>query len=570
MLSNTLFAGLSGMNVAQAKLNVVGNNIANANTVAFKSTRALITPQFYVTDSAGSQPAGDNGGSNPIQRGLGAVVADLERNFQAGAIESTGKATDLAIDGDGFFIVQSDERKYTRDGTFKLNANNFLVTSSGDFVQGYGVDGNFNITTGQLGNLNVPLNVATIAQATTQVRMQGNLNASGDVASGASILTSQELTLLGGAAAPDAATTLVSLAAADDPAVPLFAVGETYTLAGQKGGRALPEQTFTVAAASTLQDLMNFYQRSLGINLDVPDDGNPDTPEAGLVVAPVGAATARIEITGNLGAVNALALNHGSFTSTGGNAPLSFAAGANAAGIQSNPAGESIQTSFIVYDSLGTPVVLNVAAVLESFTEQGSVWRFFAESPDAANGNSILGTGTLSFDTAGRLRQATGTALSVDRAGTGAVSPLTFNLDLAGMTGLTSRTSELVMSNQNGLPVGRLTAFSIGSDGQITGSFSNGATRTLGQIALATFSNRHGLLDRGGNMFVEGANSGAAVIGTPGTLSVGRIVAGSLELSNVDISEEFINLIIASTGFSAASRVISTSDQLLTALLNSR
>src|SRR6478609_625181 len=97
-LSSALFTGLSGLNVNQTKLNVVGNNIANANTVAFKSSRALFKPQFYVTDTGGAPPGGDFGGTNPNQRGLGAEMAAIDKNFGAGSIESTGKATDMAID----------------------------------------------------------------------------------------------------------------------------------------------------------------------------------------------------------------------------------------------------------------------------------------------------------------------------------------------------------------------------------------------------------------------------------------------------------------------------------------
>src|SRR5262245_10494324 len=134
-LTSTLFTGLSGLDVNQTKLNVVGNNIANVNTVAFKSSRALFKPQFYITDNPGSPATGDFGGENPSQRGLGAAVATIEKNFDAGQIEPTGKATDLAIEGDGFFVVQGQEQKYTRDGSFTLNENNQLVTSGGDFVQ---------------------------------------------------------------------------------------------------------------------------------------------------------------------------------------------------------------------------------------------------------------------------------------------------------------------------------------------------------------------------------------------------------------------------------------------------
>src|SRR5437764_10005387 len=100
-LTSALFTGLSGLDVNQTRLNIVGNNIANVNTVAFKSSRALFKPQFYITDAGGSAPTTDFGGTNPDQRGLGASVAAIEKDFTAGAIEPTGKPTDMAIDGEG-------------------------------------------------------------------------------------------------------------------------------------------------------------------------------------------------------------------------------------------------------------------------------------------------------------------------------------------------------------------------------------------------------------------------------------------------------------------------------------
>src|SRR5437660_3215250 len=98
-LSSTLFTGLSGLDVNQQRLNVVGNNIANVNTVAFKSSRALFKPQFYVTDGAGTPPSDSFGGTNPNQRGLGASVAAIDKDWSPGSIEPTGHPTDLAIDG---------------------------------------------------------------------------------------------------------------------------------------------------------------------------------------------------------------------------------------------------------------------------------------------------------------------------------------------------------------------------------------------------------------------------------------------------------------------------------------
>jgi flagellar hook protein FlgE len=569
-LTSTLFTGLSGLNVNQTRLNVVGNNIANVNTVAFKSSRALFTPQFYVTDSAGSAPNGEFGGTNPSQRGLGAVVASIEKNFNPGAIEPTGRATDLAIEGEGFFIVQSHEQRFTRDGSFRLNSANQLVTSSGDRVQGFGVDASGNVVMGRLHDVAIPIGSLTNAEATQNLTLQGNLNASGAVATGASILTSQPLTLLGGAEAPDGSTLLTDLAAAAAPATPLITPGQVFTLKGTKGGRDLEPASFTVDGLSTVGQLLSFFQSALGIDTTAPHNGNPQTPVAGASIEPDAGdpTTARLVLTGNTGEDNRLALTGSAFTASSGGAPFTFADGVNAAGIESNPSGESVHTSFVAYDSLGTPLVINLTMVFEQSSDLGNVWRFYAQSADDTDMNLALGNGTLTFDNEGRLISSSGTTITLDRANTGARTPLSLRMDFNSMTSLTSRTSEMAMTRQDGSPIGTLNAYSIGADGLITGLFTNGLTRTLGMVALATFNNVQGLIDRGGNMFAAGANSGEPVVGSPLAMGAGAVRSGALELSNVDLSEEFINLIISSTGFSAASRVISTSDQLMRELLN--
>jgi flagellar hook protein FlgE len=581
-LTNALFTGLSGLNVNQTKLNVVGNNIANTNTVAFKSSRVLFKPQFYVTDIAGGPPTADFGGQNPSQRGLGAEVATIQKDFSPGSIEPTGRPTDLAIDGDGFFIVQGKDQRYTRDGSFVLNGANQLVTSSGDFVQGFGVDDNNNIVTGSLENITIPLGSLTSAKPTENVKLEGNLNAAGTIATGASILNSQQLTIvngLGAAPAPDGTTLLTDLASTTTSSTALFSVGQTLTLSGKKGGRDLPDLTYTIDATSTLGDLSNFFQQGLGIDTTIPDDGNPLTPTPGVAVEQNG-STSVITITGNLGTDNALSMAGTSLITNNGATPFVFDDnGQNAAGIPSDPNGETVYTSFVAYDSLGTPLTINMTAVLESKADTGNVWRFYASSADdtdaasfdPASGNyvgAILGTGTLTFDSSGKLLDSSGTTLRIDRTATGAATPLNIQLDFDSMTSLTTRGSELVMTEQDGSSTGTLNGFSIGANGIITGSFSNGLTRTLGQVAMATFNNNEGLVDEGGGMYSAGGNSGVPVIGAPQQLGAGSIRSGALELSNVDISAEFINMIIASTGFSASSRVITTSDQLLTELLN--
>lgn len=579
-LTSALFTGLSGLDVNQTKLNVVGNNIANVNTIAFKSSRVLFKPEFYATDATGSPPSADFGGSNPSQRGLGAEVAAIQKDFTAGAIAPTGKNTDMAIDGDGFFVVQGAEQRYTRDGSFNLNSANQLVTSGGDFVQGYQVDKNFNIIPGQLGKITVPLGALTSAQQTTNATFKGNLDANGSVASGASILTSQPLEIVGGGQPdPNGGDLLTNIGVSNGTnTTAAFSTGQAITLAGKKGGRDMAPATFVVTGTNTVSDLMNFMQGNLGIFTQgtgpgqVPDDGNPLTPQPGIdLESPAGdpPGTFRLTVTGNLGTENGLQITGGGFADSTGVSPLTFDDGTNAAGIASDPTGESVHTSFVGYDSLGTPITIGVTAILQSTSTTGNTWRFFTESPDNLAGTQVLDTGTLTFDSSGKLIDSQGTSLNIDRTGTGAKTPMSVDLDFSSMTSLTSTGSQLVMTSQNGNAIGTLNDFSVGADGTVTGSFTNGQTRTLGQVAVATFTNTQGLNDEGGNMFTVGVNSGPALISSPLTLGAGSIRAGALEQSNVDLSSEFVNLITASTGFSAASRVISTSDQLITELLNS-
>jgi flagellar hook protein FlgE len=567
-LTSTLFTGLSGLNVNQTRLNVVGNNIANVNTVAFKASRALFKPQFYVTDSGGT-PADDTfGGSNPSQRGLGAVVATIEKDFSAGSIEPTGKPTDLAIEGDGFFVVQGKDQKFTRDGSFNLNEANQLVTTSGDFVQGYGVDVDQNVQVGQLQNITIPLGSLTQAEATEKATFQGNLNANGAIATGASILDSGPLTTDLGAL-PDATTPLVNLRDPADLATPLFAPS-TLTLAGKRGGRNLSPLTFDITGTSTLGELQAFFNQGMTLDSTV-------TPAAGTSLTPLAtdpATVTRLRITGNVGKENALSLTGSAFSNSANTLGLAFTDD-----VASNPSGESVSTSFVAYDSLGTPLNINVTAVLESKADTGNTWRFYATSAqdtDAAafdptatsHPGAMLGTGTMTFDSDGKLISSTNASLQINRDNTGSGSPLNMAIDFSKMTSLASTESNLTATEVDGSPIGTLSSFTIGANGIITGSFDNGLTRTLGQVAMATFNNPMGLQDVGGNMYTSGANSGEPIVTSPLQLGAGSVRAGALELSNVDLSKEFINLIIASTGFSASSRVITTSDQLLTELLN--
>lgn len=559
-LTTAMFTGLTGMHSNQFKIDTIGDNIANVNTTAFKSSRATFENQFAITLSNGTGPSETSGGTNPMQVGLGSQPSAVQRNFGTGALETTGVPTDMAIEGRGFFILDTpDQRAFTRDGTFRLNANNQLVSADGFHVLGYGVNNDFQIEAGQLTRLSIPIGTLSAARQTREANFDGNLNANGVLATQGTILHSQAF--VDGSGSPVTANTLMTEMI--DPAAPgssLFAEGDVLTITNaKKGDRQLPEVQFEVTAGATLGDFLTRLQSSLGINTDDALDGEPgirisdtDPPGAGVII-----------VEGNAGQANALQLELAAILSSNEAHPTPFRFTETQEAI-----GESVFTSFIVYDSLGTPVQVNLTLVLDNKSNTGNTWRFFAESFDDTDLSPVLGdTGTVRFDTDGEVTTVTNNQLLIDRANTGSVTPMQFTLDFSEVTGLTTRTSTLVMTSQDGFSAGTLTNFAIGKNGVINGTFSNGLTRDLGQITLATFTNQEGLIGGVNNLFYTGPNSGEPVITAPGTLGAGQVLGGALELSNVDLTREFIGLITASTGFSAAGRVISTSNDLLNELL---
>src|SRR5262245_50998313 len=182
-LQTTMTTSLTGLRAAETTIDVAGNNVANANTVGFKESSVNFATQFLQTQSIGSAPTDSRGGTNPRQIGLGAKVAEITPDFTQGTIEISSNPLDLAIQGDGFFIVQGPqgEQLYTRNGQFKTNANNEIVTLTGHRVLGYSVDANFTIQPTGLSPIQIPLGAAAVAQATENVSMTGNLNPNDDI-----------------------------------------------------------------------------------------------------------------------------------------------------------------------------------------------------------------------------------------------------------------------------------------------------------------------------------------------------------------------------------------------------
>ena len=570
------YTALSGMNANAQSINVIGNNIANSNTAGFKSSRVVFSSQFSRTISAGTPPGSTTGGTNPYQVGLGVQIAGTQANFKQGTISGTGDSRDLAIDGDGFFIVrQAETDLYTRAGSFQSNSTNDLVTPDGALVMGYGVDEDFQVNDGTLVPINIPVGTLTIAQATTNVRMSGNLNASGLVSGAGSRITiggssTAGLGLIAGANPPPAAGDVIETASLltdiEDPqaagsGTPLFTTGQVIELRGaEKGNRAIPTARLTIEDTSTVQDLLTFLSDALGLNVDA--GANPDGAIPGVTIDPV---TGIITMNGNTGGVNNLNVSSSDIRLL--NSDGSFASSPLTATDLQNADGESVRTTMVVYDSLGTSLDVDLSMVLVNRDSDGTTWRYYVESPAVSDLNTAIATGTLVFGTDGQPLFETPVPVSLDLSGSGAETPMNFDIAFSGVTSLTDAGSAIAATYRDGSPIGTLTAYAVGTDGVITGTFTNGLTRTLGQLALATFANNEGLVDVGENRYRTGPNSGSPLVSVPLSLGAGQIVGGALEMSNVDLSEEFINLIQASTGYSASARVIQTTNDLMQQLL---
>ena len=203
------------------------------------------------------------------------------------------------MDGDGFFVVRGDGQSYTRDGSFSLNAANQLVNTSGEYVQGYVADEDGNIQTGQLSEITIPIGQTQTAAATENVKLEGNLNANGALATGASVLSSQLITTA--AATVPVGTSLLTDLRDTASGATLFAAGDTLTLDGEKGGRSLGTASFTVTAASTVDELRAFFSGGMGVDETVAVAGAP-TPGATLETDAVDPNSARLFLAGNVGA----------------------------------------------------------------------------------------------------------------------------------------------------------------------------------------------------------------------------------------------------------------------------
>ena len=503
-MGSSMNSAVSGLRAHQQMLDVVGNNIANVNTPGYKAGRTTFSDILSQTVAGATAPSESVGGTDPQQVGLGVRTGAITNLYTQGGILTTNKPTDLAIQGEGFFVLGDGSTSfYTRAGAFEVDAVGSLV----DSVTGYRVQG-------ASGDINISPTATSPPVATTTTFYAGNLDTAAAVSSSYTA-TMAVNDSLGGSHNLD--VTFTKRAAG----VWTYGVSDTdatmSVASGASGVLTFTSSGAISSGATAIGSLVSPFVAPTGLTFIVGVDGAAPQPAVTFTAADTTAALVAARINSN---------------TTGLTASVT-------------PAG----TIQITSDTSGATADLDVDA---AGTANGALG--FAAPWAHPAVSTATGLITLNFTNGAAGAQAVtldfGSAASTTSV-TGFDSPSTLALD-----------------SQDGYASGTLQAFSIGTTGSIDGTFSNGRVQAMGTLRLATFSNPAGLSKVGSNLFRETSNSGVANVGDAGTGRRGTLAPGSLEGSNVDLADEFTKLIVAQRGFQANARVITTSDEVLTEAVN--
>lgn len=456
-MMRSMYSAVSGLRVHQNKMDVIGNNIANVNTVGYKKGQATFQEVFSQVVRGASAPQGGKGGTNPQQVGLGVSIGSINTIHTKGPAQRTDNPTDLMIDGEGFFIVSDDSnfenRFYTRAGNFTLDRDGNLVTADGFKVLGYAADKDGNITSG-VTNMRINMSETKAPTATENIIFRGNLDSGFEINKDHKVDT-----------------------------VIKDSLGNSYTV------------TFKFVKTTSDPSTGNEWDMSID---RITDQRTGNYTENINAMIPGDSLTIKFDNGGNITAIG---------------------------GTQ-------------VDDVTGAQVSLDLSNLLTNgFDTDKEGTTLGAATLPAGSFKNILLFDTTDENTYKNLNQF---ANEMD------AKPYA----------------------QDGNSSGSLEGFTIDASGTVVGVFTNGERKALGQIMLAKFDNPMGLQKLGSNFFVDTRNSGEPQLGKAGTSGFGAVAPGSLEMSNVDISLEFTEMITTQRGFQANSRIITTSDEMLQELVN--
>lgn len=537
-MMRSLFSGVSGLRNMQVKMDVISNNISNINTIGFKSSRINFAEELGQTLRAAQE--GATGSQNAVLVGLGVRIGSIDRNFTQGILQTTGRTMDIGIEGEGFFVVNDGSKQlFTRAGNFLFDRSGRMVTANGMRIQGWtaGLTGEI-AQTASVGDIVFDATVISPAKATENVALAGNLDATASpvqqtwtanqaftvLASGQPAATTNDLNDL-----TQTTTTLVD--------------GDTITIGGTNFDGTAVSATFTYGAGNdgtTIADLITVMDNAFS--------GDVALSNGQLTLQDFNFGESQSTITLTTGTGNTGAIDLPGFVLTAeGFAPKS-------------------STSIEVFDSLGSKHILNLTFTK---TENLREWTFEA----TLAGDEVISagsSGTITFNSDGSMNPPlyeNGQSLLIFDPNNGA-SDVSLNLDFENTTGLSGITqfagsSELQMPFQDGQSKGELVTFAIDEKGQIVGSFSNGRNRLIAQLAIASIRNPEGLVHIGSNIYELSGSTGIPLIGKAGSEIEAATLSGTLEASNVDLAQEFAEMIIAQRAFQSNARIITVSDQFL-------
>lgn len=353
--------------------------------------------------------------------------------------------------------------------------------------------------------------------------------------------------------------------------VPLFEEG-TLTFQGEVAGADLTVQSLVIDGETRVQELIDFMTDALGLQ----NQSNVNDIPLPLGGGDVSISDGVLTVTSNYGEQNAITIPLTAFRLTPTGSSVQETADIRFSETQ-EANGPGTTTEFLVYDTLGSPLTVRMTTVLENADANSTTYRWYATSgdsqPSLPDQSTAVGNGIMTFDSRGDLLSSPAARISIQRELTASESPLEVTLDFSQAKSLavTSANGDPIssfnMTSQDGFPPGVLTDFLITESGTIQGQFSNGTQRDLGQLVMARFSNNQGLAQVGNSLFARSVNSGEAIQGNPGEDGLGSITAGAVELSNTDIGQDLVEMILAQTQYQAGSRVISAAQELLDELL---
>ncbi len=634
----SLTSGVSGVKANQTLLDVVGDNISNANTTAFKKSDVQFQELMSQTEEAATAPSAEKGGTNPKQVGLGTAVGSVVIDQSQGNINYTGAKSDMAIEGDGFFVVEDGtSNAYSRAGNFILDGNGDMVQSgTGYRLQGFEMfddplNPGIRIVGTDLTDINIPVGQKLPAKATTTVGFRCNLDSRiGNVLPMG--LSSKDLVLEGTIGGTDftgitfsegsSAADFLTVTFTQNGGAPITA---DLAMTGINATTGLP----TLVPSSVDLDSDGIFE-TIGFN-DTTGQIQVTNGGTSLWTGEIGAALDYRVVDINVGGTptpylaefNDLAEGGRTLTlwgddGSGTNTMDTFSVdlAAHDDGSFNIPSGTLITIAGETIDVNATPSGMGVSlgqsgTVVKSFDLQTSsihstkydifdsqgnaytletswekvdnnIWRWRTWLPDMPGVELNNNTGLVEFSPDGLVEGVTdstgaeASTISINFAAIGAEDSqiqLDFtgnalgadDIDAVTQFGSSFTTKEYY---QDGYEMGVLKDYSVGGDGVIRGVYDNGQTEDLYTVALAVFSNASGLEKLGSGVYRDTSNSGIPQILRPMEGGSGNIVGNSLEASNVDLTSEFVDLIIAQRGFQASARVITTSDEILEELMN--